>query len=283
MLALNRDFPDPGLLFYQGMWYAFATNEGGVHIQMASSPDGVHWEYLGEALPDLPAWVQPGQEWAPRPFYHRGRFLLYFAAHHRETNQHALGLAWSWLPTGPYQAYPLPLLVGYIDPEPFLDETGLYLLYAGCGATQGSILSQRLSPDGLGLWGEPIRVLTADRPGEKGVVEAPKLLRSPAGPLVLLYSAASFASPDYGIFYAFGEHPQHPFHKPWANTLLASGEGLVGPGAPDICQGKMAYHSWHGPTQYPQGYRALHIERFGWDGLCPILPERDATTIGWAG
>ena len=52
--VLDRDFPDPGVLVVDGTYYAYATEGGGRHIQVASSTDLVRWEYLGEALAALP-------------------------------------------------------------------------------------------------------------------------------------------------------------------------------------------------------------------------------------
>src|SRR4051794_36677715 len=69
--VLNRDFPDPTVrLASDGWYYAYATeaDPAGVHvnIQTARSRDLVHWTYLGEALPRLPAWGNKAQvSWAP--------------------------------------------------------------------------------------------------------------------------------------------------------------------------------------------------------------------------
>ena len=55
--VLAHDFPDPTVLRgSDGVFYVYATMGGGHHIQVASSPDLVAWEYHGEAL-EPPAWM----------------------------------------------------------------------------------------------------------------------------------------------------------------------------------------------------------------------------------
>lgn len=68
LLAVNN-FPDPGLLEYNGTWYAFGTNQKGqkrVHIPIATSKDFIHWTLMGEdALPVVGPWELEINHWAP--------------------------------------------------------------------------------------------------------------------------------------------------------------------------------------------------------------------------
>ena len=59
---LDEDFPDPALILApDGFYYAYATQtlrDGQwINIQVARSADLVHWDHLGDALPDKPGWA----------------------------------------------------------------------------------------------------------------------------------------------------------------------------------------------------------------------------------
>jgi beta-xylosidase len=270
---LPCDFADPSLLRAEGYTYAYATTAAGIHIQVARF-DGRRWEYLGDALPDLPNWVRPGQEWAPKVLSVHGWYLLYYCAACYGVNQHALGVALSMTPYGPFVPDRHPLLVGFIDPDIYRDDDGsLYLLYAGADVTQGAIWSQRLTPNGRWLMGEPVKVLQADGELERGVVEAPALTRAPNGAYTLLYSVAPYDTEHYAIHYATSLHPLRPFWKPYRNVVLA---GPDGPGHCDVLGDQLIYHRWIGPIGYPDGHREAFITRLGWNEGRPVCPEPGA-------
>jgi len=63
--VLDQDFPDPDVLKVGDVYYAYATNGNEVNIQIARSTNLVHWEVLGEALPELPTWAVQSFGWAP--------------------------------------------------------------------------------------------------------------------------------------------------------------------------------------------------------------------------
>ena len=69
--VLDADFPDPAVIHApDGYYYAYATQtlrDGEwINIQVARSADLVHWEHLGDALPEKPDWAQETQDfWAP--------------------------------------------------------------------------------------------------------------------------------------------------------------------------------------------------------------------------
>ena len=61
--VLDADFPDPAVILApDGYYYAYATQtlrDGEwINIQVARSADLVHWEHLGDALPEKPDWAQ---------------------------------------------------------------------------------------------------------------------------------------------------------------------------------------------------------------------------------
>ena len=61
------DFPDPFVLRVDDSYYAFATDVGDVHIPVVRSEDLATWQWVGDALPELPAWARQtsGLTWAP--------------------------------------------------------------------------------------------------------------------------------------------------------------------------------------------------------------------------
>lgn len=67
-----HDFPDPGLLEYNGTWYAFGTNPHkndptSIHIPVATSANFVNWTLHDgwDALPTIGNWERKINHWAP--------------------------------------------------------------------------------------------------------------------------------------------------------------------------------------------------------------------------
>lgn len=114
-LALGCNFPDPALLYDDGTWYAYATNNaagvlsmrganasknsvafGQANVQMSTSKDFVHWtmtDLAQEPLPSTGAWASrrkkkpPGEPeplsstWAPAVIKRDdGRYVMYYSA-----------------------------------------------------------------------------------------------------------------------------------------------------------------------------------------------------------
>ncbi|OAX80846.1 hypothetical protein ACJ72_04818 [Emergomyces africanus] len=117
------NFPDPGLLAYNGTWYAFGTNpttyddDTKFHIPVAmpvDTNDGAEGGFFGEwkhtgrdALPEVAMWETKRDHWAPDVITKAdGRHLLYYSGeidiwrHH-----HCIGVAVSEStdPLGPYK------------------------------------------------------------------------------------------------------------------------------------------------------------------------------------
>ena len=69
---VESNFPDPAVIYLDGVSYAFATNNRGVgddmiHIQMATSTDNQTWTIMDhhDALPQVGAWETGARVWAP--------------------------------------------------------------------------------------------------------------------------------------------------------------------------------------------------------------------------
>jgi len=227
--VLDEDFPDPAVIrASDGYYYAYGTQtlrDGEwLNIQVTRSKNLVEWEHVGDALPKRPSWAQTTQDfWAPSVIFDGKTYVMYFSAtpdvcHHHERG-HALAVATSDSPTGPFTDMGMPLLLGmgfeYIDPMAFDDPvTGKHLLYWGSGFQP--IKVQELAPDRMSFAPEsaPIDLIWPN--GKHGafprLVEASWVIRH-GGFYYLFYSGDNCCGPDadYGVMVARSEHATGPF------------------------------------------------------------------------
>ncbi|MBC8081902.1 MAG: family 43 glycosylhydrolase, partial [Hymenobacter sp.] len=155
----DDDFADPTIIrAADGWYYAYGTQtkrHGAIiNMQVARSVDLMRWEYLGEALPEKPAWANSTQKlWAPHVSEHAGRYYLYYSAKpDADPDGFCLAVATADTPTGPFVDCGVPLHGGpgflHIDPMAFDDPaTGRRLLYWGSGF--GPLLVRELAADRL--------------------------------------------------------------------------------------------------------------------------------------
>lgn len=155
----NHNFPDPTVIMTpDSTFYAYGTNGGfdgkSAHIQVAKSKDGVHWNWLGDAIPDKPKWAGHSPYfWAPDVIYDKTnqRYILYYAAKSDiDTLGMGIGMAVSSTPQGPFHNIDVPLICGkkfeVLDPMVFEDpQTGKHYLY--WGSDFRPIMVQQLSSD----------------------------------------------------------------------------------------------------------------------------------------
>ncbi|WP_211194116.1 glycoside hydrolase family 43 protein [Pyxidicoccus fallax] len=308
--VFRADFPDPFVLEHEGQYLAYATNSGGVNVQMATSTDLTSWRALWDektpgrrhdAMPVLPPWVKEGFTWAPEVLKTPGGFVLYFTARHAASGLQCVGAATSQDPRGPFTSQATEPLVcqfelgGTIDASPFRAPDGqLYLYFKNDGNNPVAnkpteIFAQRLSPDGLGVMGEPVSLLRNDQPWEGHVVEAPAMVERD-GAYVLFFSANDYGWQDtqsissYAMGYATCEGPLGPCADAPENPILASTSQpcLSGPGHQSAFQvdGRdyLVFHAW-APTSScrpaHQG-RYMHIAQLSWNDGAPRLAPLEA-------
>ena len=227
--VLDCDFPDPAIVHApDGYYYAYGTQslrgDEWINIQVARSRDLIHWEHLGDALPQKPAWAQTTQDfWAPSVIFDGQTYFMYFSATpdvcHHPVRGHALAVATSDNPVGPFIDMGMPLLLGmgfeYIDPMAFDDPvTGKHLLYWGSGYQP--IKVQELAPDRMSFAPEscPIDLIWPN--GRNGsfprLVEASWVIFRD-GFYYLFYSGDNCCGPDaeYGVMVARSESATGPF------------------------------------------------------------------------
>jgi beta-xylosidase len=278
-LVYDGDFPDPCLIGYRGRYYAYATNRMGVNVQVMTAADPMGpWEHLGDALPRLPSWAQPGFTWAPAVIRQGDGFLLYYTVREPTSGRQGISVAESPRPGGPFldrSSRPLILQLdhgGSIDPYPLVDGDGTrYLLWKSDDNAIGrrsALWSHELDAAGATQIGPAHRLLAQDRRWETPLIEAPAMIVS-GRIYFLFYSANWWESDRYAIGYAHARHPLGPFTKvtktgPWK----ASSPGEAGPGGQDFWPHPdggfwMAYHAWS-PERVGYGnggVRSLRVAR----------------------
>jgi arabinan endo-1,5-alpha-L-arabinosidase len=227
--VLDEDFPDPAVILApDGYYYAYATqtlrDERWINIQVARSPDLLNWEDLGDALPEKPDWALETQDfWAPSVICDGSTYFMYYSAtpdvcHHHERG-HALAVATSASPAGPFTDMGMPMLLGagfeYIDPMAFDDPvTGKHLLYWGSGYQP--IKVQELTADRMSLAPDSAPVDLIWPNGRGGgfprLVEASWVICRD-GFYYLFYSGDNCCGPDadYGVMIARSDSATGPF------------------------------------------------------------------------
>ena len=285
--AFPYDFADPFLLAAPDGWYGYSTNGGGGHVQLIRSPDLRRWEWLGEALPSLPAWADRNRTWAPAVLPRAGGYVLYYTARHRDSGHQCLSLATSARPGGPFvDTSAAPFLCqhdlgGSIDASPVLDAAGRpFLVWKSEGETVGGraeLWSAPLTDDGRALAGYPNRLLGAERRWEGRTVEGPSMVRV-GGAYSLFYSANSWNSGDYGIGHATCTTPTGPCRRSSDGPVLTQLGRASGTGGPEALwigdRLHLAFHAWTAPdVGYPNRrklhLRAVDIDLFGRPTIVP--------------
>ncbi len=226
---LDCDFPDPAVVLApDGFYYAYATQtqrDGRwINIQLARSANLIDWEHLGDALPVKPEWAQGTQDfWAPSVIHDGSTYFLYYSATpdfcHAPEQGHALAVATSDSPAGPFVDMGMPLLLGagfeFIDPMAFDDPvTGKHYLYWGSGFQP--IKVQELAPDRLSFapGTNPIDIVWPNPEKDQfpRLVEAAWVIHRD-GYYYLFYSGDNCCGPnaEYGVMVARSDCPTGPF------------------------------------------------------------------------
>ncbi len=271
----DGDFADPFVLAQDGTAFAYATNTVDANVPVLQWIAQDSGRYLGDALPELPAWTSKGLVWAPAVWARPdGTYVLYYTTVDNASKKQCLSRATASNPAGPFTdgsaaAFVCPLeLGGAIDPGIFVTPDGVvHLLYKNDGNCCGlptSIWSVPLSSDGLSPAGEPTRLITADQPWEGGLIEGPSMV-SDGGTFYLFYSANAWNTAHYAIGYAICQSLQGPCTKPQQTPWMDSTTFAKGPGGEEFFSTPsgvwMVYHGWaQGQVGAPDAERRLYLD-----------------------
>jgi GH43 family beta-xylosidase len=278
-------FADPFVLYWRGSYYAYGTGEAPRVAHPSShapsvftvlqSNDLTTWTELGPALV-----APPGTEghafWAPEVAERDGRFHLYYSSAPAGRDElHRLHVAIAREPHGPFihAGTVLAEEEGFsIDAHPFRDRNdGQFYLYFAKDffeeRTGTGIAVVRLGPDMLRADGASRPVIRANadwqvyqrnRPlyGREWAawhtVEGPCVVQH-AGRFYCFYSGGNWQTHDYGVSYAFADHPLGPWHHapdPGPVVLRQIPGAVLGPGhhsyamTPDGVTELLVYHAW---------------------------------------
>lgn len=302
--ALNRDFPDPDVIkATDGRYYAYSTESdttnGHRNIQVIMSRDLVHWTYLGDAMPELPAWGDKALvSWAPHVVEHDGTYFLYYSIVPDKLRNDfglCLAVATSASPAGPFVTTDEPMYCGPtlsdIDSAVFHDPaTGHWLMYWGSGgdivvARVAANLTELAAPDDepkllLRGWSAPIH-----RPYEHGI-EGP-FVRLHNGWYYLFYSGNKCCSypPHYATMVARSRSATGPFQRLAAtrpglsSVILHSNSRWKGPGHISVIGDEaghdwLVYHAIDSQHPYQRGTDRQAVRR-------PMLYDRIVYVKGW--
>lgn len=288
--VLTSDFPDPYILPVEDSYYAYATNAYGKNVQVSRSDDLVSWDLSKDAMPTLASWVRLNRPdvWAPEVMRVGENYLLYYTARDETSGKQCLGVAISDAPEGKFRDMnDQPFICqtdegGSIDAHPFLNEDGtLYLYWKNDGNAVGMatyIYAQEMTPDGLGLVGEPVRLIRNDMAWEGGVIEAPTMWERD-GNYYLFFSANSYAGLEYAVGYATCDTPIGPCEDAPENPILASRmtESLViGPGHQTIVEDEegqtwLVYHVWQVTGGLRGNSRFMWLDQLEWQEGKPVV------------
>lgn len=300
-----QNFPDAFVLPVGSQFIAYSTNDG-PNVPVAISKDLIHWSFVGDpatgkqrdAMPTLGPWAKTGFTWAPEVLPLGGKYLLYYTASDQRKNAQCIGVGVASDPLGPFvDSNPEPIvcqtsLGGSIDPDAFRDSDGkLYLYFKNDGNrvhARTSLWGQPLSPDGLSVTGQPTELLKDNQGWEDRVVEAPTMVRSPAG-YELFFSGGFFGwNPEegglspYAMGYASCTGPLGPCTAVPDNPILHSFNDraagcLSGPGHQSIftvaARTFISFHAWAATSSCRKAddKRELYIAPLFWKGGKPVI------------
>ena len=306
MLVLDADFPDPSVLLApDGYYYAYATqtkrNGQVINFQVARSPDLRTWEYLGEALPQKPAWAAASQRfWAPDVSRHPdGRYLMYYSA---QPNDPAaglcLGVAVAERPEGPFRDSGQPLLAGgpgfeNIDPMRFVDPAdGRQWLFWGSGF--GPLRVRELAANGLSFAeSSAAKVIVETRavgdPSPYGHLIEGSWVHYRQGWYYLFYSGDNCCGPDarYAVLVARARHATGPYQTlaqatGTAGTILVENARWQAPGHNSLitdAQGQ-DWLLYHAIDREQPTFDAINDEQ-GYSRRVMLLSKVEYNNDGW--
>ena len=285
-----HDFPDPHVLEYQGKFYAYATETRGFRFQVMESPDLVHWTHKGTALATVP-WANV-HYWAPEVAFQNGVFYMTYSALNPDTRKHDIAIATAKSPLGPFTHQAILVRaeenrVGVIDATLFFDYGIPYLVYSE--EDPRSIVLRRLSSNLKRVEGGKVRLIRPDQEWERGVVEAPTILRRD-GLYHLFYSGGWFQSDKKNASYSVAHAAAPSLTGKYIKTgivLGGDGQKVFGPGHQCIVSLKsgedwLLYHGWDDQNEPRYGSnplgRTLRLDRLRWKLGAPIVEGGASTT-----
>lgn len=281
-------FPDPAVLRVGDTYYAYATRQGPLNIQVVTSKELIYWSEPRNALPAVPDWAQV-RTWAPAVVQRGATFVMWYTTRDRASARQCISVATATDPLGPFvdrSSAPAICQIdrgGSIDPEVFVDVDGRsYLHWKSDDNALGrptSLWAARLSADAT-IVGTPVHLLDASAGWQGRLVEGPAMAVD-AGRYYLIYGANAWNTSAAAMGYAQCAGPLGPCldlsqGAPW----VASEQRYLGPSGPHVFRDaegvlRVAYHAWDGCVGPPPCHRATIFRRLAFTEAGPrILGDR---------
>jgi len=171
--------------------------------------------------------------------------------------------------------------VGNIDSTIYFDDYDktLYLYWKedGNGLSPQEptpIWAQKLTNDGMSVYGDKYFILENTLPWEDTLIEAPWLIKR-GFYYYLFYSANSYNDARYAVGVARAKHPLGPYHK-HDDPILHSNEKWYGPGHCSVVSTPngtdiMFYHSWKYPDVGEPNNRLMMMDKVYWYDNWPYI------------
>lgn len=265
--SINQDWADSSVLTARGHFYSSSTANGHGHVPVAVSSDLVHWNVLGDALPNRPWWSTDGP-WAPTVIQVGDQFVMWYTTTYDANRTACITSAVSANPEGPFvDSSSLPLICGgpsdSIDPDLFTGLDGAHYVtwkHTYDGVSPNGIYSARLTPNARAIdWSTATRLMVPGRGWEGANAENPTMLVTLGG-YWLFYSGNEWYTDRDAVGVQQCNGPLGPCHAVYDGPVLASRGFMQGPGGeslmfvPPFGALFMTFHAWSWPNiGYDQG------------------------------
>ncbi|MDR2977355.1 MAG: family 43 glycosylhydrolase [Streptococcaceae bacterium] len=248
-------------------YFAFSSDADNTpHVRLATSTDNVNFTPSdADILPTLPSWsATPNKLTRPGIWKMGDQYIIYANFVNGASGLFAIGAATSPTVEGPYTPVEEPLLLAdygvlssYFDVSIYQEDGKNYMLYATDQNLGYDIWIQQLSDDGLGIIGDPTKLVdstTIDqykKTSKVALVERPALVKAPDGKYVLIYSADKVDLDTAYIGYAVSDSITGPYTN--GGSFVSNDQmnnGLQGPSEPAVFQDDdknyLIFNAWKG-------------------------------------
>ena len=305
--VINKDFPDPTIVPFNGKYYAYATNSTVhgklAHIQVAVSENLQDWTILGDALPTRPTWADH-DFWAPHVLFDEdlNKYVLFYSGESGKGK--CLGVAYASKPEGPFIDMGKPLLCGEgfvnIDPMAFVDpKSKTKLLYWGSGHQAIKVQEMKNDWSGFKEGSQSKEIMLPRQEGKYDNLIEGAWIDFHEGYYYLYYSGDNCCgtTASYAVLVARAKHPMGPFQRLGADqpsnssAILEKDSAWLAPGHNSIFRDQTghAYIAYHAipinkKTGKPDAYGRVAlikpiVYKSGWPMVVDSTEHDKADTI----
>ena len=305
---------DPSIFKDDDLYYVFSTDAriGGKatpSIQIRKSYDLIKWEYVGQALDDVPKeakeWTGAEGVWAPEVTKVNDLYYLYYCASTFGRNRSYIGLLKSKSIDGPWEDNGLVVKSdsgddrNAIDPNIVFDNNGEMWMSYGSFWTGIYLIKldketgkpQKENDKGINIAGR--------HHSTEGAIEGPYIVYNKEFDKYYLFVSYDSLASDYNVRVGrsesidgpyidingnemtnkFAVNPNHIGNKILGGYRFGNGEGWIAPGHNSVLNdGEDFYIVHHIRKEYNQSWFYMHVRKILWsnDGWPMISPERYA-------